>query len=802
MGPALIHDYGIIGNGRSAALVGISGSIDWLCWPRFDSPSLFAALLDRTRGGHFLIAPTQPFTATRSYAPDSNVLVTTFTTDGGEARLTDLMPVMSEEEKAFALFPEHEILRVCTCVRGIVELRVEFHPRPDYARKVVPIRATRQLGFRIEDGRRLYTLRADRPLALVAPSDVEGRFLLSAGERATFSLSFDHAGPAVLPPLGAHAEDSVQRTIAWWQRWAARCNYDGPYREAVVRSVLVLKLLNYAPSGAIVAAPTTSLPERVGGDLNWDYRFCWVRDAALTVSSLSDLGYDDEATAFFDWLLHSTRVTRPALRVLYDVYGGVPAAEETLDHLQGHLGSRPVRIRNAAAGQLQLDGYGELVEAVTEMSQRGRTLARETQEMLRQLGDFVCDHWRDPDQGIWEPREPPSPHTYSRVMCWVALDRLLQLHRGGFVRRLPAARFEHERAAIRAEVERDGWSATLDSYAHVLGGDKVDASLLLLGRYGYAQPGDPRMRGSYRLIMERLRAGPGLLYRDETSAPAAEGAFGICSAWVTEHLAGGGGSLAEAEGWFRQFLGYGNDLGLFAEEIDPATGAALGNFPQAYSHVGLISAALAIEARRRQELWSGSEGRARHAPPPPGSPHELDELAGLGLRRHRRADDLDGGQRRARHHAHEHPAHARDDVHTQPGSRQGPRRRAALPERLGVLHRVHRRLPHRAHLHLVVRGAARAPPRRLRRRRRPARHAWCPPADGERAAWPDRRAPAGAARVPGAQLRRAHADLGPDRAPRFRRAAGRAVFARRRRPRPRRGAGRRRAAGFDPFTAE
>ena len=616
MGPALIHDYGIIGNGRSAALVGISGSIDWLCWPRFDSPSLFAALLDRTRGGHFLIAPTQPFTATHSYAPDSNVLVTTFTTDGGEVRLTDLMPVLSEEEKAVTLFPEHEILRVCTCVRGIVELRVEFRPRPDYARKVVPIRATRQLGFRIEDGRRLYTLRADRPLALVAAGDVEGRFLLSAGERATFSLSFDHAGPAVLPPLGAAAADSVQRTIAWWQRWAARCTYNGPYREAVVRSVLVLKLLNYAPSGAIVAAPTTSLPERVGGDLNWDYRFCWVRDAALTVSSLSDLGYEDEATAFFDWLLHSTRLTRPALRVLYDVYGGVPPAEEILDHLQGHLGSRPVRIHNAAAGQLQLDGYGELVEAVAEMCQRGRSLARETQEMLRQLGDFVCDHWRDPDQGIWEPREPPSPHTYSRVMCWVALDRLLQLHRAGFVRNMPAERFEHERAAIRAEVEREGFNATLDSYTHVLGSDKVDASLLLLGRYGYAQAGDPRMRGTYRLIMERLRAGPGLVYRDETSAPAAEGAFGICSAWVTEHLAGGGGSLAEAEGWFRQFLGYANDLGLYAEEIDPATGAALGNFPQAYSHVGLISAALAIEARRRQEMWSGAQGgpSAPHAP--------------------------------------------------------------------------------------------------------------------------------------------------------------------------------------------
>jgi GH15 family glucan-1,4-alpha-glucosidase len=614
MGPALIQDYGIIGNGRSAALVSRSGSIDWLCWPRFDSPSLLAALLDRTRGGHFSIAPTAPFTATRAYEAGSNVLVTTFTTADGEARVTDLMPVLSEEDKTTRLFPEHEILRVCTGARGVVELRLEFHPRPDYARRAVPVRATPRLGFRIEDNRRLYTLRGERPLSVTGPADVDGRFSLRAGERAAFSLAFDHAGPAVLPPLGAESAATVAQTTAWWRRWAARCNYDGPHREAVVRSVLALKLLNYAPSGAIIAAPTTSLPERIGGDLNWDYRFCWVRDAALTVASLSDLGYEDEASAFFDWLLHSTRITRPALRVLYDVHGGVPSSEATLDHLQGYLGSRPVRIRNVAANQLQLDGYGEVVEAIAEMCRRGRSLSRETQEMAREIGEFVCLHWREPDQGIWEPREPPSHHTYSRVMCWAALNRLLQLHRAGFIRRLAADKLERERDAIRAQVDTEGWNPALDSYTQVLGGDKVDASLLLLGRYGYAHPSDARMRGTYRLIMDRLRAGPGLIYRDETSVPQAEGAFGICSAWVTEHLAGGGGALGEAEGWFRQFLEYGNDLGLFAEEVEPATGAALGNFPQAYSHVGLIGAALAIEARRAIDAWSGGTGVERPQP--------------------------------------------------------------------------------------------------------------------------------------------------------------------------------------------
>ena len=353
----------------------------------------------------------------------------------------------------------------------------------------------------------------------------------------------------------------MQRTIAWWQRWAARCNYDGPYREAVVRSVLVLKLLDYAPSGAIVAAPTTSLPERIGGDLNWDYRFCWVRDAALTVSSLSDLGYDDEATAFFDWLLHSTRLTRPALRVLYDVYGGVPEAEETLDHLQGHLGSRPVRIRNAAAGQLQLDGYGELVEAVAEMCRRGRSLARETQAMLRQLGDFVCDHWRDPDQGIWEPREPPSRHTYSRVMCWVALDRLLQLHRAGFIRRLPADRFERERDAIRAEVEREGFNATLDSYTRRAGrrqGRRQPAAARPLRLRAAGRPAHARQLSADHGAAPR-RAGPGVSRRKPARPPprarSASAAPGSPSTWPRaadrspRRRAGSGSSSATPTTW-------------------------------------------------------------------------------------------------------------------------------------------------------------------------------------------------------------------------------------------------------------
>jgi GH15 family glucan-1,4-alpha-glucosidase len=609
MGPALIHDYGIIGNGRSAALVGLSGSIDWLCWPRFDSPSLFAALLDRTRGGHFLIAPAQPFTATRSYVEESNVLCTTFTTPGGEVRVTDLMPVLSEEEKAFTLFPEHEILRVCTGTRGLVEMRVEFHPRPDYARRTVPIRATRQLGFRIEDGPRLYTLRADRPLALVGPDDVDGTFLLAAGERATFSLSFDHVGPAVLPPLGDGAALAVERTVAWWRRWAGRCNYDGPYRPEVVRSVLALKLLSYAPSGAIVAAPTTSLPERIGGDLNWDYRFCWLRDAAFTARAFLALGYDAEAAAFCDWLLHATRLTVPRLRVLYDVYGRPPPPEREVPGLSGWRGARPVRSGNAAAEQLQLDLHGEVIDAVAQLARAGHPLDREARGLLRALGDHVARSWRAADHGIWEDRAPQRHHVHSRLLCWVALDRLLDLRERGLLDRGDADAWGAARAAIRAELELRGFSARLGAYARTLDGDTLDASALLLSWYGFHPPDDPRLRATFARIRERLAVGPGLYLRYEESRAAREGAFGLVGFWAAEHLARGGGSLEEARAALADAAAWANDLGLFAEEVEPATGEALGNFPQAYTHVGLVNAAVSLAERERLE-----RGHAPRAP--------------------------------------------------------------------------------------------------------------------------------------------------------------------------------------------
>jgi GH15 family glucan-1,4-alpha-glucosidase len=594
------------------------GSVDWLCWPRFDSPSLFAAILDGDNGGCWSITPTALFRARRSYAGRSNVLVTVFETPDGEARLTDLMPVYAEDDKRRLPVPEHELLRVVECTRGSVELEVTYRPRPNYARKRIKLRQTRALGLRLEDARRLYTLRASHPPALVGPADAQGRFVLRAGERATFSLTFDHDAPATFPPLGDEAQARIERSVRWWTNWADRCVYQGPYRDAVIRSALALKLLSYAPSGAIVAAPTTSLPERIGGDLNWDYRYCWVRDASLTVRSLCDIGYEDDAGAFTSWLLHTTRLTRPEVRVLYDVYGENPKREEVLPNLTGYHGSRPVRIRNAASTQLQLDSYGEVIDAVADMCRRGAHLDGETQAMLADIGNYVATHWHLPDQGIWEPRHHPQHHTHSRVLCWVALDRLLRMHAAGSLDRLQVDKLETHRAHIVEDVEINAWNPRIGSYVRVLGGDEVDAGLLLLGWYGFSRPHDPRMRSTYTRIVERLGAGRSLLYRNEEKRAEGEAAFGICSMWAVEYLASGGGTLRDAEELFQQFLPFANDLGLYAEEVDPATGAPLGNFPQAFTHVGLISAALALEERRAADLPTCPRISRPITPPQPG----------------------------------------------------------------------------------------------------------------------------------------------------------------------------------------
>ncbi|HEX6276352.1 MAG TPA: glycoside hydrolase family 15 protein [Polyangiaceae bacterium] len=593
-----IYDYALIGDGRSAALVSRGGSIDWLCWPRFDSPSLFAAILDAKAGGHFRIAPEGAARGTREYVEESNVLSTTFEAATGSVRVLDFMSVFSEEHKQRALVPEHELVRIVEGVSGEVEVAVSFEPRPDYARRDARLRRAGPLGIRIEQGAEIVTLRADVPLSLDGASAVTARFLLRAGERRTFSLTYDAHGPAVLPPLGDYSLAALEHALTFWTAFARRASYDGPYRAAVIRSLLAVKLLSFAPSGAVVAAPTTSLPERVGGDLNWDYRFCWLRDAAFTARALHGLGYEDEANAFVNWLLHATRLTRPELRVLYDVYGELPAKEQDLEHLSGYRGSKPVRIQNAATEQVQLDTYGEVIDAVARLCGSGARLDRETQDMLRSFGRYVCGHWHLPDHGIWEGRGQKQHHTHSRVLCWTALDRLLGLCRRGVLERVPVDEFAAHRDAIRRDIEERAWNPRHATYTQVLGGDGVDASLLLLPWYGFSQANAPRLLATFDRIEERLGAGDGLVYRYERSRADREGAFGICGFWAAEFLARGGGSLERAEQRFEKLLTHASDVGLFAEEVSPKLHDGIGNFPQAYTHVGVISAALAIEERR------------------------------------------------------------------------------------------------------------------------------------------------------------------------------------------------------------
>ena len=606
-----IADYAIVGDGRSAALISRAGSLDWLCWPRFDSPSIFAAILDEERGGRFSVAPEGPFRSTRSYLGETNVLETRFLTASGELAITDFMPVLTQSDSARGMHPGHELVRIARCERGEVDVAMVFDPRPDYGRRKAPIRAMGKLGLRVDcGGDAIVTLLTDAPLG----ADGRGLVRLGGGEEIHFSLIYACGAPAVLPPpTRDHSAGALDRALQLWQAWASRTKYDGPARDLVVRSALVLKLMQYAPSGAIVAAPTTSLPERPGGDLNWDYRFCWLRDAALTARALFGLGHGEEAENFMSWLLTATSLSLPELHVLYDLYGRRPGRETELEHLRGYGGAKPVRIGNAATGQVQLDTYGEVIEAAAYFVRSGGQLDRPTANMLCAFGREVATSFDRPDEGIWEVRDVPRRFTHSRVLCWSALDRLCELAEKGHVPKADVEVFAAARDRIREEVETLGWSEQLHSYTRTLAGADVDAGLLLLPWYRYCPADAPRMRSTWRRIRERLEIAPGLFRRYYGGLTAGEGAFGICSFWAAEYLALGGGTPAEAEEQLDTLLGYANDVGLFAEEIDPASGAALGNFPQAYTHVGLINAALSL--RDRLERGKGEAERARtHMP--------------------------------------------------------------------------------------------------------------------------------------------------------------------------------------------
>ncbi|HYI14571.1 MAG TPA: glycoside hydrolase family 15 protein [Thermomicrobiales bacterium] len=600
-----IGDYALIGDCRSAALVARDGSIDWLAWPRFDSPSIFGALLDSERGGTFRIRPADPFRSTRRYLPDTAIVETAFVTDTGVCIVRDLMPVADEADKRRTRLPEHELLREIEGVEGEIVLDILCDPRPDYGRKRVTFQQRGALGLACSsDGGVLY-LRSDLPEGLDIGDQgavAQTQITITAGQRAYLSLSFSTEAPAVIPLLGEAARERLERSQTWWRAWAEQCTYDGPYREIVCRSALTLKLLTFAPSGAIVAAPTTSLPEQLGGDKNWDYRFCWLRDAGLTVRALWGLGFAAEAEAFVSWTLHATRLTWPELQVVYDVHGRNGIRERELDHLEGYAGSRPVRTGNDARGQYQLDIYGEVADVALQYAQHGGHFDADAVKLLRGIADTTSTQWRNPDAGIWETRDQPEHHTHSKVLCWVALDRLITL-RDHFGLDIAADRLIAERGTLRAEIEARGYNERLGSYTTSFNDDTVDASLLSLPLYGYLDATHLRMRSTFDRIQQELSAGPNgeLIYRNlPPGGVPDEGSFGICAFWAVECLALAG-DIDAATTRFEHLRAYANDVGLFAEEIDPATGAALGNFPQAFTHIGLINAAIAIHDAHERE---------------------------------------------------------------------------------------------------------------------------------------------------------------------------------------------------------
>ena len=591
--------YTLIGNSRAAALVSNKGSIDWCCLPEFDSPSLFASLLDQDKGGYFSICPTGKFYPEQRYLPDTNVIETLFRTREGEARLTDAFIAMTEEEKTQSLFPDHEILRVVEGITGTVRFKLDYVPRTYYGKHTPRLEDNKAQGIRFYWKENIYTLLSTLEPAQLKIDSTQGAataaFEVKPGDRVYFSLSYSNQSPAVLPELYFTGWERLQRTIRYWKNWIDKCKYKGLYEEQVRRSALTLKLLTHAPSGAIIAAPTTSLPERIGGARNWDYRYCWLRDASFTTRVLIQLGFEEEAQAYMNWILHATQLTRPKLQVVYSVFGHASLEERTLDWLNGYSNSKPVRVGNGADNQFQLDVYGEVLDAVYTYAPLVEEFDRDTTKFLLGLGEILCKEWQKPDNGIWEIRSDRTNHTHSMVMAWVGLDRLMKLSKRYKWKNAPIDKYASTASEVRKQIEQHGFNEQLGSYVRELRGSAIDASLLTLPLVGYCDPASPRMKSTIRLIKEKLTENS-LVYRYKNvddGLEGSEGAFGICSFWLAENLARAG-DLEEAISVFETMLQHASPSGLMSEEVDPKTGELLGNYPQGFTHIGLINAALTL----------------------------------------------------------------------------------------------------------------------------------------------------------------------------------------------------------------
>jgi GH15 family glucan-1,4-alpha-glucosidase len=583
---APIRGYAAIGDGRTVALSGPEGSIDWLCLPDLDSPSVFAALLDHERGGCFLLRPLANFRATRRYLDNSNLLETTYTTATGRARVVDALTLPGA-----GLEPGRELVRRIEGLSGEIEFELRLQPRFDYGRRRPRLLVRDGAGYALDRTAALALLTWPAAQLEVHDEAITGRLTVAAGEQARVVLATAHGEPLVLP-TSDDADRRLELTHHYWQSWAASRSYRGPWREHVARSALALKLLVHAPTGAVAAAPTTSLPEQIGGERNWDYRFSWVRDSALTIDAFLSTGCSAEARSFFWWLMHASQISRPRLHVLYRLNGSIRAAEQTLP-LAGYRGSAPVRIGNGALEQLQLDIYGNLLQSAWLFAYGGGRLDGETGKRLAATADYVTEIWSREDAGIWEVRSEPLQFTQSKMMCWLALKRALDLAELGALPDRHAGRWRDELGRIGEFVESSCWSEKKQSYARSAGGDELDASVLLALIFGY---GDDRARtaATVEAIRRELAVGPYVRrYTGDDGLSGSEGAFLTCSFWLVEALAKID-RRREAVALMVELLELANDVGLYAEQIDPDTGEFLGNFPQGLSHIGLIRAAVAL----------------------------------------------------------------------------------------------------------------------------------------------------------------------------------------------------------------
>ncbi|MEV6175863.1 glycoside hydrolase family 15 protein [Streptomyces sp. NPDC052015] len=589
-----IAEHGLIGDLRSVALVGTDGTIDWYCCPCFDAPSVFGSILDAERGGCFELAAAIPARTKQFYFPDTNVLLTRFFTEDGVGEVQDFMPVDGGSVEA----KRHRLIRRVLCVRGSIPFRARVAPRFDYGALPHTLRMVGDVAV-FDSGGLSLALTATVPLEVDGP-DARADFKLAEGEAAVFAL--DQVGGEVAPRSCACAEAERQftATVAYWRNWLSASRYRGRWREMVHRSALTLKLLTYAPTGAIVAAPTTSLPEQLGGERNWDYRYVWVRDAAFCVYALLRLGFTGEAQAFMEFVTRhvSPGEVKPAgpLQIMYGIDGRTELPERELPDLEGHQGSAPVRVGNDAAEQLQLDIYGALIDSIYLYDKWAQPVSSDQWDNVCALVDWVCEHWDQPDEGIWETRGGRKNFLYSRLMCWVAIERAIRMaHRRGLPADLP--RWRECRDTIYRRIHSRGWSQARQAFVQEEDGDVLDAAVLMMPLTKFVAPTDPKWLATLDALTQDL-VSDSLVYRyDRVASPDGmrgdEGTFSICSFWYVEAMVHAG-RVDEARLAFEKMLTYANHLGLYAEEISH-TGEQQGNFPQAFTHLALISAAFNLD---------------------------------------------------------------------------------------------------------------------------------------------------------------------------------------------------------------